>query len=208
MTGIGAEQALRDLNVSRETMSRLAEFVALLIKWNVAINLVSKTTIDQIWPRHVMDSGQVFDFGRLARHWVDLGSGGGFPGLVVAILALEKAPEMRVTLVESDQRKAAFLRQASQVLGLGTQILSDRIEAIPTLAADVISARALAPLSQLCGFAQHHLAANGKAIFLKGKSAAAEIAEAQKQWCFSLESHISITDQSAVVLILGDIKHV
>lgn len=208
MAGSEVESVLLDLNVSRETMARLVEFVDLLVKWNGAINLISKTTIDQVWPRHVIDSVQIFDFGSSGGHWVDLGSGGGFPGMVVAILAMERAPNMRVTLVESDQRKAAFLRQTSQALGLEVSVISDRIEAVAPLAADVLSARALAPLSQLCAFAQQHLHPDGKAIFQKGKSSAAEIAEAQKQWRFSLESHASITDQSAVVLVLKGIVHV
>jgi 16S rRNA (guanine527-N7)-methyltransferase len=200
--------ALSSLSVSRETEAQLQGFVDLLEKWNTAINLVSKATIDEAWQRHILDSAQVFDYGIDAHHWLDLGSGGGFPGLVVAILAAEKAPQMLVTLVESDQRKAAFLRAASQALGLTTTVLSARAEAVPQQAADVVSARALAPLSQLCAFAKRHLAPDGTAIFLKGKSFAAEVAEARQNWNFALESHPSITDPSAVVLVLKGISHV
>lgn len=200
-TGVG-------LNVSRETLSRLQVFVDLLVKWNVAINLVSKNTIGQVWSRHIADSVQVFEFGAAARNWVDLGSGGGFPGVVVAILAAELAPEMVVTLVEADQRKSAFLRQINQSLGLSTSVISSRIESIEPLKADVVSARALAPLSQLCAFANLHLGADGRGIFLKGKAAAAEIVDARAEWNFLLESHTSVTDPSAVVLVLRDIFHV
>ena len=101
-----------DINVSRETEARIATYVDLLTKWNATINLVSKTSISEVWERHIVDSLQIFNFGSNSTHWADLGSGGGLPGLVVAILASEKAPNMLVTLVESDQRKAAFLRHA------------------------------------------------------------------------------------------------
>ncbi len=208
MTVDMSESGSAGLNVSRETEALLAVFSALVIKWNIAINLVSKTTIDQIWSRHILDSVQVFEYGATANHWVDLGSGGGFPGIVVAILAKQRAPYMQVTLVESDQRKATFLRQASQALGLGANVISDRIEAIAPLAADVLSARALAPLPKLCAFAVRHLAADGIAIFQKGKSADAEITEARKDWHFSYSSHKSVTDSAAVVLVLKGIAHV
>ncbi len=208
MTDDSRDAVVSSLSVSRETEARLQGLVGLLEKWNVAINLVSKATLDQIWQRHILDSAQAFDHGITARRWLDLGSGGGFPGLVVAILAAEKAPEMQVTLVEADQRKATFLRAVGQSLGLSTIVLSDRVEAIAPQAADAVSARALAPLSQLCAFARQHLAPEGTAIFLKGKTFAAEVADARKNWNFALESHPSITDPSAVVLVLKGISHV
>ena len=195
-------------NVSRETKALLVQYVAMLVKWNTSINLVSRASIKEVWTRHIVDSIQVFNFGHTAKHWADLGTGGGLPGLVVAILAQQLAPEMRVTLVESDQRKAAFLRQASQMLCVNTHVIADRIEAVPPLGADVVSARALAPLPALCGFAKRHLACDGLAIFLKGKSAATEISEAQATWRFSLESHRSVTDASATVLLVRNIIHV
>ena len=197
-----------DINVSRETEARIATYVDLLTKWNATINLVSKISISEVWERHIVDSLQIFNFGSNATHWVDLGSGGGLPGLVVAILASEKAPNMLVTLVESDQRKAAFLRHASQALAVKTQVITDRIEAVLPLDADVISARALAPLPQLCAFAARHLAADGLAIFPKGKSAQSEIIEARKSWQFSLQSHTSITESSSFVLLLKGISRV
>lgn len=202
------DKLLLEPNVSRETMARLGLFVQLLLKWNTAINLVSKATIDRVWSRHIIDSIQIFDHAQTEGHWADLGSGGGFPGVVVAILAKERVPELRVTLVESDQRKAAFLRQASQALALNTHVMSDRVEIISPLNANIISARALAPLPQLCAFAHRHLAPTGEAIFLKGKSYEAEITDARKDWNFSLDSHVSVTDPSAVVLVLKGISHV
>lgn len=208
MTGAAFELQPTQLNVSRETKALLGDLEGLLTKWNSAVNLVSKSTIGLIWPRHILDSIQIFDHGATANIWADLGSGGGLPGLVVAILAKEKAPHMQVVLVESDQRKAAFLRAASQALGLTTQVLSNRIESIAPLNADIVSARALAALPQLCSFAAHHLNAGGAAIFLKGKSVEIEIANARKDWKFSLESHVSITDPAAVILVLKELVHV
>lgn len=203
-----ADLVLAELNVSRETEQRLRDFVLLLEKWNAAINLISRSTMGQVWSRHILDSAQIFSYASSANRWVDLGSGGGFPGIVVAILAVEFAPNMKIILVEADQRKAAFLRQVGQTLGLSINVIADRIELIASLTADVVSARALAPLPQLCVFAKTHLAPDGAAIFLKGKSCDAEIADARKDWNFSLESHASITDPSAVVLVLKEISNV
>ena len=195
-------------DVSRETLDRLQALVALLEKWNRTINLVSKGTIDAAWQRHIVDSAQIFEFGKTASSWVDLGSGGGFPGLVIAIIAAEKAPLLTLTLIESDQRKATFLRLASQNLGLRTRVISGRIETVTPLLADVVSARALAPLPLLCKYAAPHLAPHGRAIFLKGKAFEAETVEARRMWNFDLETHPSITDPSAIVLVLKGISHV
>lgn len=196
----GQGQAL-GLDVSRETLDRLHRYAALLVKWNPAINLVSKASLTQLWQRHIADSAQIFALApQGARHWADLGSGGGFPGLVVAILAAEHAPDMRVSLVESDARKAAFLAAAARETGVQPQIHSARIEALPPLQADVLSARALAALPALCGFAERHLAAGGLALFPKGAQYAIEIAEARKFWRFDLAQSPSKTDTEAVIL--------
>ena len=206
---LGASEANgTPLDVSRETNERLAALVALLTKWNATVNLVSKDTLAQVWDRHIIDSAQIFNLGDSAASWVDMGSGGGFPGLVVAILAAEKRPLMQIVLIESDQRKAAFLRQASQSLGISVKVISERIEAVEPLNADVVSARALAPLPLLCSFASRHLAANGAAIFLKGRNFQAELIAAQEHWNFSLESYQSVTDVSSSVLVLKGIAHV
>ena len=208
MTVRSDDAQMASLDVSRETNDRLTALVALLVKWNAAVNLVSKDTLSQVWQRHILDSAQIFKLGSGAKVWADLGSGGGFPGLVIAILAAEKAPLMQVVLVESDHRKAAFLAQASQSLGVHTKIIVDRIEKIEALNVDVVSARALAPLPLLCSFAARHLAPNGVAIFLKGRNFHTELASAQAGWNFSLESHASLTDPSAFVLVLKEIVHV
>lgn len=197
------------LGVSRETIERLEHLVGLMKKWNPAINLVSNTTLEDAWSRHILDSAQIYALApQSTRHWADLGSGGGMPGLVIACIAAELDPGMRMTLVESDQRKATFLRQASQQLGLDTQIVAERIEKLVPLRADVLSARALAPLDVLCGFAMRHLGIDGVALFPKGANHAIEIEEARRNWTMTLECVPSKTDRSAVILKVKGLAHV
>ncbi len=196
-----------DLTVSRETADKLRRLSDLLAKWNPTINLVSKSSIWSAWERHILDSAQLYPQ-QMFRHWVDLGSGGGFPGVVIAIIAAERNPEAQFTLVEVDQRKAAFLREASRELAIAPAILTERIEAVGPLNADMLSARALAPLGGLCFFASRHLARGGTALFPKGASWRAEVDEARKNWTFSLDVVPSMTDPQAVVLKVKDINHV
>lgn len=195
------EQAfLAARNVSRETMDRLRIYEALLRKWNPVINLVAKSTLEDIWSRHFLDSAQIYDLASpTARSWADLGSGGGFPGLIVAILAAGEGRALTVTLVESDQRKAAFLMTAARELGLHLAVRAERIESLPPLNADVLSARALAPLDQLIGHAERHLSPQGVALFPKGASHAAEMKQALEKWQFSYETVQSVTDADAVI---------
>jgi 16S rRNA (guanine527-N7)-methyltransferase len=207
------ETSLRALpglaDVSRETLERLADFVQLLLKWNAKINLVASSTEDDVWDRHVRDSAQVFVHAMAgAGHWLDLGAGGGFPGLVVAILAKQMAPDLLVELVESDQRKGAFLLVASQTLHLNTRITSARIEDLPRRSADVVSARALAALPQLLDLAHPHLAPDGICVFLKGAAADKEIADARLRYQFELSRETSVTDRSGVVLCLKGVTRV
>lgn len=206
MTGKGFHPAL---DVSRETTERLRSYEALLRKWNARINLVSRTTLDDIWSRHFLDSAQLYALAPPGtRHWADLGSGGGFPGLVVAVLAADEGRDLAMTLVESDQRKAAFLATAGRELGLSLDVRAERIERLPPLAADVVSARALAPLTDLLGFAERHLVAGGTALFPKGATYADELASAKRVWQFSASSVPSKTDPSAVVLKVTEISRV
>lgn len=200
------ESTVGGVSVSRETSEALQAFDALVRRWNPAINLVSKTTLPDLWVRHIADSAQVFALcPESAGKWVDLGSGGGFPGLVVAILAKEKRPQLRVVLVESDLRKATFLRQAVQTLGLSAEVISHRIEALPALKADVLSARALASLADLLGYANTHLQQDGVAIFPKGARFKEELAEARKSWNFDLEPNPSLSDPEAAILVIRNL---
>lgn len=198
-----------NLDVSRETLERLTVYVRLLQDWNKKINLVSPRTLPDVWQRHIRDSLQIMKFvpeGDMT--WVDLGSGAGFPGLVVAIAARESRSNHQMTLVESDQRKAAFLRAVARETATALTVLDQRIESVEPLGADVLSARALAPLSQLLVYSERHLASEGTAIFPKGANAQAEITAALEQWQFDCEEHPSVTDPDAVVLKIGNIRRV
>lgn len=197
------------IDVSRETSERLESFAALLRKWNGAINLVSKSTLDDLWSRHILDSAQLATFFPEAKAiWADLGSGGGLPGLVLAIMAHDLKPELSFQLVEADQRKATFLRHVVRELALNVTVSSERIENLPPIGADVLSARALAPLSALCGHAVRHLCPSGIAIFPKGSNSADEIADARKLWSFDVEAFPSLTSDEAAILHMKLIRHV
>ena len=195
-------------NVSRETLERLDVYEKLLRQWTTKLNLVAASTMDDLWVRHFLDSAQVFELAHITGHWVDLGSGGGFPGAIVAILASDASPETNVTLVEADQRKAVFLRNVLRETGIAGRVLAKRIEEIEPLRANILSARALAPLQNLLEFCERHLAEDGCALFLKGKKADAEIAQALERWRFDCETHASKTDEDAVILKIGAIERV
>lgn len=196
------------LGVSRETFDRLKLYEGLVRKWNPAINLVARSTLDHIWQRHFVDSAQLYAAsGARTGRWVDLGSGGGFPGLVVAALAAGEGRELKITLVESDQRKAAFLRTAAREMGLaGVEILTARIEDLPPLKADILSARALAPLDGLLGFCTLHMKEDGIGLFPKGQNYRTEIDQALENWRFSYEALPSATADDAVVLTVRNIE--
>jgi 16S rRNA (guanine527-N7)-methyltransferase len=201
------ERVLAGRDVSRETWERLVEFEALVRRWTPAINLVSRASLDTLWIRHIEDSAQVFAFcPRLAKTWVDLGSGGGFPGLVVAILAKEQRPDLEVSLVESDLRKATFLRQAARELSLQVRVCGDRIESLPGQRADVLSARALAPLVDLLKMLETHGKPDGLAIFQKGEHHPEEIAAARTVWAFDVDVHPSLFDPRAAILIVRNLE--
>lgn len=204
-----ADPLLPGMAVSRETVERLLALQSLLTKWNPAINLVSKASLSDAWNRHILDSVQIYALApRAGDRWVDLGSGGGFPGLVVAILAQDRDPGRIVTLVEADQRKATFLRQAAQTLGTPITVRDQRIEELEPMRADVLSARALAPLTKLCTFAVRHMRADGIALFQKGANYRSEVDAAVAEWKFDMTVHPSETDSSAVTLALKAIVHV
>ena len=197
------------LDVSRETLVKLDNLLALVEKWNPAINMVAPGSFADAWQRHVLDSAQVFQFiPPLTRKVADFGSGAGFPGLVLAIMAQAALPNLRMTLVESDKRKAVFLNQAAQQLGLSATVLTDRAEVLAPLGADVVTARALAPLATLCGIAGRHLGAGGVAVFPKGGQAAKELEEAAAHWNFQVDEAQSKTDPAGRILTLKSIQNV
>ncbi len=209
MSEMAHDLRLPGLDVSRETIARLEQYEALLKKWNPAINLVSAPTLAQVWDRHFLDSAQIFAIARpQAGLWADLGSGGGFPGLVLAVLAKEFAPDLKLTLVESDHRKSAFLMTVARELGLSVQVIAKRIEAAPVLAAEYLSARALASLEALLGFCELHLAPGGTAYFPKGAQWKEELSAAQKIWSFDCKAHPSVTDSEAAILEITGVRRV
>lgn len=196
------------LNVSRETIERFKIFAALLKKWNPHINLVSKNSLEVLWPRHILDSVQVFRCTKPHGHWLDLGSGGGLPGAIVGIMAGTESPDMKITLIESDQRKSTFLRTVARETGVNFTVLSDRIESVTPQSADIVSARALSNLTSLLGFAERHLSPSGVAVFPKGVSWKNEVSEARKQWQFLVDPVTSITESGAVILKVCGVSRV
>ncbi len=192
--------------VSRETFERFETYAATLIKWQKAINLVSASSIPEIWSRHFLDSAQVFSLNTVESGlWLDIGSGAGFPGLICAAMAVETSPELRFTLIESDQRKCSFLRTAAQAMNLKVTVLPHRIEDAPSQNAQIVSARALAPLIKLCEYGEKHLAREGTALFLKGATHQQEINEALETWKMKIVSVPSQTANGAVILKIGEI---
>ena len=196
-------------DVSRETFERLELYAALLQKWNPSINLVSRASLGDLWSRHILDSVQIFEMaGHPVGHWVDLGSGGGFPGLVMAIMAKEAGSPTQVTLVESDTRKCTFLRTVIRETGVQAEVINDRIENVAPLAADVLSARALSNLTTLLAYADRHLKPDGIAIFPKGETWRKELEEARAKWCFQYEFAQSKTETGPVILRISGVSRV
>ena len=187
--------------ISNEILDRLRAYADLLVKWQARINLVGPDTIPNLWSRHFLDSAQVFPIlPQLIHRVVDMGSGAGFPGLILAIMG---APDMH--LLESDARKCAFLREAARVTETSVTVINQRIEKVPPLQADVVTARALAPLDKLLGWAQPHLLPQGHCIFLKGKGAEDELTAARKEWNISSEGVPSQSDPSGIILHLYEV---
>lgn len=194
---------LKQANVSRETLERLDIYAELLERWTRRINLISSSTLPSLWTRHFLDSAQLMPF-VTEGNWVDMGSGGGFPGAILSIMA----PGSHFTLVESDQRKAAFLRTLARETAASFEVIAERVEEIPPIGAERLSSRALGRLSGLLGHADRHLADGGRAIFMKGGTHQSEIDEALESWRFDCEIYPSKTDLEAVVLSIGDIERV
>lgn len=207
MTASEMERFCAEADVSRETCGDLQTYADLLVQWNKTINLVSPGSLKELWERHFLDSAQLLQLVEPKGRWVDLGSGGGFPGLVIAILARDK-PDLEVILVEADQRKATFLRTVIRRLALRASVVAGRIERVPSQEADILSARALASLDVLLGYASRHLKPTGVAIFPKGEKAGAEIAEALEHWSFDCEKHASQTGNLSTILRIGEITRV
>ncbi|WP_372921929.1 16S rRNA (guanine(527)-N(7))-methyltransferase RsmG [Roseovarius sp.] len=207
MTEDDAKVAL-EKRVSRETFERLETYAALLARWQTTINLISSATLPFVWSRHMLDSAQVMDQAPpTAKVWLDLGSGGGFPGLVCAAIAADTMPDLKVHLVEADLRKAAFLRETARQMGVSVGVFSRRIEDLPPQKADVVSARALSALPTLCAYAHRHLTETGVALFQKGARYAEELETAQRDWQMEVTVIPSVTDRDAVLLRIERLAH-
>ncbi|WP_159964469.1 16S rRNA (guanine(527)-N(7))-methyltransferase RsmG [Profundibacterium mesophilum] len=191
-------------DVSRETEEGLNYFADLVAKWTKRINLISPS--DDIRARHLLDSLQLAKLAGNPRIWVDLGSGGGFPAIPLAIQAKQSSDVTRFVLIESDQRKAVFLRTAIRDLGLNAEVINERIERVGPMNADVISARALADLPQLLAYASMIGRRNSRLLFMKGSSYREEIRTAQERWSFDLAVIPSSTDEKAAILSITDLS--
>lgn len=194
--------------VSRETLDRIDVLCAMVERWNKTINLVARASVPDLRHRHVADSAQIAAFlPDGATHWVDLGAGAGFPGLVVAAHLADTAPDCRVTLIEADQRKSVFLREAARAMGIQTRVMATRIEDAPNQQADVVSARALAGLPRLFILTSLHLRSGGAAIFLKGQEIISEQEDAARDgWKFDAVQHKSLTDPAGTIMIVRNLS--
>ena len=195
------------LNVSRETLEKLQLLERELRRWQAIKNLVGPATLDKVWDRHIVDSLQLLDLAPEAMTWVDLGSGAGFPGLVLAIAGQERG--LKVHLVESNSRKCAFLRQIARLTGASAMVHEARLETvIPSFVgkADVVSARALASLTQLLEWTEPMLKTGTIGLFPKGRDAESELTEARKKWTFKADILPSRTDSEARILRITSIE--
>lgn len=191
-------------NVSRETQEKLEIYVALLQQWNTKINLVSKQNSDQIWERHIIDSLQLANLIESdVQSAVDFGSGGGFPGLVLAIVT-----GLPITLVESDIRKTVFLREVARQTDANVTVLCKRIEQVEMPKVNLITARALASLDILLSFSEDRLTENGYCLFLKGRQVDDEIVEAQKNWQLDFQKISSKTSPDGVIVKINQFKRI
>ncbi len=200
-TDTEARDQLRAI-VSHETFERLDCFIAMLVDWNRRLNLISSSTIDTLWQRHVTDSAQLVTIKPIqSGRWVDIGTGGGFPGLVVAILSAELAPDVESILLEANQRKTEFLRRVVQATGIRTSVVVGRAETIDALGASRISVRAVAPLVTLLPLVARHLDRHGIALLMKGKTVDRELGRARQTWRFTACAHASMTGTGSVLAL-------
>lgn len=193
------------LDVSRETEAMLRHYADLLLKWTARINLIAPLTMSDVWTRHILDCCDAVVQPQFVRgHWCDIGSGGGLPGIVAAIAHRDQLS--KVTLVESDRRKCAFLRTASRELGLGVTVIAERFEHTGLSSPDIMSARALAPLRSLLDLTSAHHDSNCTFLFMKGRSWRQEVQEAGDRFSFTLETRPSLTDTKSATLLITNVQ--
>lgn len=193
-------------NVSRETFERLKAYEASLHEWQSKFNLVSNSSLEDAWNRHFLDSAQLYQYvPKTAKVLFDFGSGAGFPGMVIAIMAKEKTPYLKVSLVESIGKKTLYLNEVKKITATDVEIINDRIENINNRKADVITSRAMASLKELFSYVYKFCKKDTICIFPKGKKYAEEIAEAKKEWKFSCDIKPSEQSDEGKILIITNL---
>ena len=194
-------------NVSRETIEKLKTYEKLVLEWNNRFNLISKSSVEHIWERHIEDSLQLCKFITAEDEVLyDFGSGAGFPAIVIAIVAEEVFPNLRVSLVESIGKKATFLNEVKNVLNLNITIYNDRIEKLKLPKADVISSRALASLQKLLEYSKPFCKQSTRLIFPKGEKWKEEVSEAEEKWKFEYKTEQSLTSDTGCILEIKNIR--
>jgi 16S rRNA (guanine527-N7)-methyltransferase len=189
-------------NVSRETLNSLNLYQEALLKWQASYNLISQSTVHTLWERHFLDSAQLVKFiWPNTQSIADLGSGAGFPGMVVALMT-----NIPTFLIESKQKKSLFLREVQKITKSPVTVISSRAEDIPPLQVDLVIARAVSELSSLLGYAYRHLKKEGYCLFLKGRNVKEEITKAREKWDFDQKQYSSITDCQASILEIKRIE--
>ena len=216
MTGIpiisGPEDFANRFDISRETLDRLTAYVALLERWQKRINLIGRSTVEEIWHRHIADSAQLLELiPRAGQRVIDLGSGAGMPGMILGLMFADRGPG-HVHLVESNAKKAAFLREAVRVTGAAATVHAARIESIDVKALSpvphIVTARALAPLTDLLNLAHQALQDGAVGIFLKGQDVDDELTEASKYWRLSVDRMPSRIHSGGTILIVKEASRV
>ena len=188
--------------VSYETYEKLCLFHEILVKWQKRINLISQNSIHEIWTRHILDSVQIKNhIGAFSCEILDIGSGAGFPGIILSIVGFEN-----ITLIESDTKKSIFLKEAIRVIGSKASVINDRVENLHDKKYDVITSRAVADLDQLIALSHPHLKENGYCLFPKGRNYTMELEKAKKHWDVSCEINPSIIDKQGVILKIFSIS--
>ena len=202
----GPAEFQKAIRVSRETLIRLELYVSLLEDWNARMNLVSAGSLADVWKRHVLDSAQLIDFiPQEAKRFVDLGSGAGFPGLVLATLLSDRPSHF--VLYESIAKKCRFLEEVARRIGISVEIRNKRIESAGPEPFDIVTARACAPLSRLFSYALPFQSINTRCLFLKGQGIGAEWTEAHKDWSMKVDQHPSLSAPSGVILEIRELRH-
>lgn len=200
----GPKEFAQDAAVSRETLVRLQIYADTLVTWNKKVNLIGRSTVDRLWHRHFMDSAQLYPLiPHGSQGLLDLGSGAGFPGLVLAIMGLKT-----VHLVESDGRKAAFLREVVRLTGVSVEVHNTRIESLAPFSVDVVTARALAPLSDLLSWAEPFLAPQGLCLFPKGRNVGDELTSIHNIWETKVSRRQSRTDPESTIVCIREVYRV